>query len=48
MISGSKLDVIFIADSVSTGTVRFSSYTTYKEDTIAKNIVLLNFIYIQK
>lgn len=31
-ISSSKLDMLFIADSVSSGTVRFSPFTTYKGD----------------
>lgn len=35
-ISNSESDVLFIADSISTGTVRFSPFTTYIEDTIAK------------
>lgn len=35
-ISNSKLDVVFIADSVSTSIVKLSSYTTYKEDTSTK------------
>lgn len=48
VISNSKLDVIFITDSISTATMRLLSNTTYKEDTIAKKYCLLNFIYIQK
>lgn len=43
MISNSKLDVIFISDSVSTAMMRLSSYTTYREDTIAKKIGFVKF-----
>lgn len=43
VISNSKLDVIFIADSVSTATVRLLSYATYNEDTIAKKYSFVKF-----
>lgn len=44
-ISNSKLDVVFITDSVSTAIVGLSSYTTYKEDTSTKKKPVLLFTF---
>ena len=44
-ISNSKLDMLFIADSISTGTVRVSPFTTYKGDIIAKKNFVIFYLH---